>query len=75
MSLKYYKPVTQGQRHKITIDFKKDEIWRGSSLKTLSLKKKKTGGRNNKGQISTYHRGGGYKHLVRNVDLKRNLPF
>ena len=73
MSLKYYKPITPGQRHKITIDFKKDKVWRGSSLKNLLLKKKKTGGRNNKGQISSYHRGGGYKHLIRNVDLKRNL--
>jgi large subunit ribosomal protein L2 len=34
--------------------------------------KKKTGGRNNNGHITTRHVGGGHKQLYRLVDFKRN---
>jgi large subunit ribosomal protein L2 len=33
---------------------------------------KKSGGRNNKGRITAYHRGGGHKRMYRIVDFRRN---
>jgi large subunit ribosomal protein L2 len=72
MSLKYYKPTTPTRRHKISIDYTKDGIWRGSSLKSLTVGLKKTAGRNH-GLISSFHRGGGPKKLYRKVDFVRKI--
>jgi len=73
MTLKYYKPTTPSKRRLITLDFKKDNIWRGKPIKTLLEKKKNNAGRNNKGQISSYHKGGGHKKMYRIIDFKRSL--
>ncbi|HIA09042.1 MAG TPA: 50S ribosomal protein L2, partial [Chromatiaceae bacterium] len=40
--------------------------------RALLEKKTKTGGRNNKGRITTRHRGGGHKQHYRIIDFKRN---
>jgi large subunit ribosomal protein L2 len=72
MSLKYYKPTTPTRRHTIKIDYVKDNIWRGSSLKSLSSGMNKTGGRNH-GLISTFHRGGGHKKSYRKIDFVREI--
>jgi len=40
--------------------------------KSLTVKKKKTGGRNNQGKITTRHIGGGNRQLYRIIDFKRN---
>jgi len=40
--------------------------------KNLQIPKKKTGGRNNHGRITTFHIGGGHKQSIRQVDYKRN---
>jgi len=73
MSLKYYKPTTSTRRHTIKIDYLKDNIWRGSSLKSLSVGMNKSGGRNNSGSISTFHRGGGHKKSYRKIDFVREI--
>ncbi len=73
MTLKYYKPTTPTSRHTIKIDYLKDNIWRGSPLKSLSVGMNKTGGRNNSGSISTFHRGGGHKKSYRKVDFVREI--
>jgi len=61
MSLKYYKPITSTSRHTIKINYSKDNIWKGPSLKSLTYGIKSNGGRNNSGLISSFHRGGGHK--------------
>lgn len=70
MALKSFNPVTPSLRGLIQVD--KSELWRGKPHKALTTGLKKTGGRNNLGRITAFHRGGGHKKLYRVVDFKRN---
>lgn len=49
-----------------------DEITSVVPEKSLIEILKKTGGRNNKGRITAYQRGGGHKRFYRIIDFKRN---
>lgn len=69
MALKTYKPTTPSQRQLINID--RSELWAGKPFKGLTEGKKKTGGRNNHGHITSWNRGGGHKQRYRLVDFKR----
>jgi large subunit ribosomal protein L2 len=69
MALKNYKPTTPSQRQLINID--RSELWAGKPLKALTEGKKRSGGRNNNGRITSYNRGGGHKQRYRIVDFKR----
>ena len=73
MSLKKYKPVTPGSRGHVQINYKEKQLSKNRPLKILTEHFSKNGGRNNKGQISTYHRGGGHKRLYRHIDFKRSI--
>lgn len=75
MSLKYYKPITPGRRHLIGIDYKVENIWRKDPIKSLVKKCSRTGGRNNQGRTTIFHRGGGAKRLYRCIDFKRQSLF
>jgi large subunit ribosomal protein L2 len=70
MSLKTFKPVTPSLRGTVSID--RSELWKGKPVKTLTVGKSKTAGRNNQGRITSWHRGGGHKQKYRIVDFKRN---
>jgi large subunit ribosomal protein L2 len=70
MALKKYKPTTPGQRTLVLVD--RSDLWKGRPEKTLTKGKIKTGGRNNTGRITMWHRGGGHKQLYRVIDFKRN---
>ncbi len=69
MGLKKYSPVTPGLRQVVQTDRK--ELWKGKPVKPLTEGLKKTGGRNNKGRITTRHIGGGHARRYRLVDFKR----
>ena len=69
MSLKQYNPVTSSQRGLILID--RSELWKGAPVKSLTEGLRKTGGRNNRGRITTRHIGGGHKQRYRLIDFKR----
>lgn len=69
MALKTYKPTTPSQRQLVNID--RSDLWSGKPFKGLTEGKKKTGGRNNHGRITTWNRGGGHKQRYRLVDFKR----
>jgi large subunit ribosomal protein L2 len=69
MALKTYNPVTPSTRQLVQID--RSELWKGGPVKSLTEGIRKTGGRNNKGRITTRHIGGGHKKLYRRVDFKR----
>jgi large subunit ribosomal protein L2 len=47
------------------------EVTKSEPEKSLLEPVKKTGGRNNKGRITTRHRGGGHKRRYRVIDFKR----
>jgi large subunit ribosomal protein L2 len=70
MSLKSYKPVTPSLRELVQVDRK--TLWKGGPEKTLTKGFAKTGGRNNRGRITTRHIGGGARSKYREVDFKRN---
>jgi len=69
MALKTYNPVTPGLRQMVSVD--RSELHKGKPVKSLTEGLKKTGGRNNKGRITTRHIGGGHARRYRLVDFKR----
>ncbi|MFO7769620.1 MAG: 50S ribosomal protein L2 [bacterium] len=70
MGLKKYKPTTPGTRFKSVSDFQ--EITSDKPFKPLTKELRRKGGRNNRGRITTRHRGGGHKRRYRIVDFKRD---
>jgi large subunit ribosomal protein L2 len=70
MSLKKHRPMTPTLRHAVLPDFK--ELTRGKPLKSLTEPKKKTGGRDNRGHISSRWIGGGHKQRYRLIDFRRD---
>ncbi len=70
MAIKKYKPTSPGSRFKSGFDF--SEITETKPFKALLRPIKKTGGRNNSGRITVWHRGGGHKRAYRIIDFKRN---
>lgn len=69
MGMKKYKAITPGLRFRIDSNY--DEITKSSPEKSLLEPKKRSGGRNNMGRITAFHRGGGHKRHYRVVDFKR----
>ena len=70
MPVKKRKPVTPSQRFMSVLDF--SDLTKKSPEKRLSKGLKKSGGRNNIGRQTSYHRGGGHKRSYRIIDFKRD---
>jgi len=66
--LKVYNPITPGMRGRIIT--LRDDLWKGKPYKPLTFGKRSTGGRNNTGRITAWHRGGGHKRLLRTIEFK-----
>jgi len=71
MAIKKSKPYTPSRRFMTVIDYSK-YITKEEPEKKLTIRLKKTAGRNNLGRITARHRGGGNKILYRIVDFKRD---
>lgn len=71
MAITTYKPTTPGRRGMTSQNF--DEITAKRPVKSLTMVKNRTNGRNNQGRITTRHRGGGAKKFYRMIDFK--LPI
>ena len=69
MALKTFKPYTKSTRGTVIVD--KSNLWKGSSYKPLTKGQSITGGRNNRGRITSRHQGGGQKHKYRIIDFFR----
>src|ERR671929_1788280 len=69
MALKQYKPTSPARRGLILVD--RASLWKGKPVKALTEGKTKSGGRNNKGQVTSRGIGGGHKQRYRYVDFKR----
>ena len=69
--MKTYKPTTQSRRNTVTIDYRK-VLTTDEPLKSLTMGRKRSVGRNNMGRITTAHKGGGNKRLYRFVDFHYN---
>lgn len=70
MDLKIYKPYTPSTRNRSVIDF--SFLTKKEPEKSLTTSNHRAKGRNNKGRITTRHKGGGHKRLYRLIDFKRN---
>jgi len=69
MSLKTFKPYTKSTRGTVLVN--KEGLWKGKPLKSLTVGKHSTGGRNNLGRITSRHKGAGHKNKYRLVDFYR----
>ena len=72
MGIRKYKPTTPGRRGASVSDFAELTDRKKKPERRLTKPRKKTGGRNNQGKITTRHRGGGHKQRYRVIDFKRN---
>jgi large subunit ribosomal protein L2 len=65
-----YRPTSAGRRFQTGYDFK--DITKTTPERSLLAPLSKSGGRNNTGRITSYHRGGGHKRRYRMIDFKRD---
>lgn len=70
MALRSFRPITPALRFTTVSAF--DEITKSTPEKSLLVPKKRSGGRNNTGKITSRHIGGGHKQAYRIIDFKRN---
>jgi large subunit ribosomal protein L2 len=70
MSLQKLRPTSAGRR--FTVKVNTPNLHKGEPHEPLIEKQTKSGGRNNKGRITTRHRGGGHKRRYRVIDFRRN---
>jgi large subunit ribosomal protein L2 len=70
MAILKSKPTSPGRRFVVKV--LESELHKGAPHAPLVEKKTKNGGRNNKGRITTRHRGGGHRQRYRVVDFKRD---
>ena len=70
MAVRTFKPTTPGQRNKVISAF--DDITCKKPHKALLEPLKRTGGRNNTGQMTMRYIGGGHKKMYRIIDFLRD---
>src|SRR5258708_7019032 len=70
MPVKSFKPFTPSRRFATVLV--RDDITKDTPEKSLTEGKKRSGGRNNFGQLSSRFIGGGHKQSYRVIDFKRN---
>lgn len=70
MPIRIYKPTSPGRRSMSVSTF--EEITKKRPEKSLTERLQKHAGRNNRGRITTRHRGGGAKRNYRIIDFRRN---
>ena len=71
MAIKTFRPKTHSLRFKTVIDYKQ-ELTTDQPHKPLLEPKNRINGRNNYGQLTVRHRGGGNKKHYRIIDFKRD---
>jgi len=70
MALKTFNPTTPSQRQLVLVN--RAHLHKGKPVKELTEGKSRSGGRNNNGRITAFHRGGGHKRRYRIIDFKRS---
>jgi large subunit ribosomal protein L2 len=69
MGLKTFNPTSAGRRNLVLID--RSGLYKGKPVKALTEGLSSSGGRNNKGHITSRGMGGGHKRTYRVIDFKR----
>lgn len=70
MGIKTYQPYTETRRFQTGLTF--EELTTSKPYKPLLEPKSRISGRNNRGEIAIWHRGGGHKRQYRIIDFKRD---
>jgi large subunit ribosomal protein L2 len=70
MGIKTYRPYTETRRFQTGLTF--DEVTAATPHKPLVESKKRISGRNNRGRLTIWRRGGGHKRQYRVVDFRRD---
>ena len=70
MPIRKFKPTSPGTRFQTVQTF--DEITTDTPYRPLTEILKRSGGRNNHGELTSWWRGGGHKRLYRVIDFKRD---
>jgi large subunit ribosomal protein L2 len=70
VAIKVYKPTSPGRRGMSVATF--EEITKAKPEKSLITPLKQNAGRNNRGVVTTRHRGGGVKQMLRKLDFRRD---
>ncbi len=70
MGIRKFRPTTPGLRHAAISNF--EELTKSTPEKNLLVPMKKSGGRNNRGRVTSRHRGGGHKRMIRIIDFRRD---
>src|SRR6186713_1572045 len=70
MGIRQFRPMTPATRFRSISDF--SEVTKSEPEKSLLEPLKRTGGRNNKGHITSRYMSGGHKRQYRRIDFKRN---
>jgi len=70
MAIRKYKPTSAGRRFQSAHNF--DEITTDKPYRPLTEPLKKSGGRNNRGEVTIWWRGGGHKRAYRVIDFRRD---
>jgi large subunit ribosomal protein L2 len=71
MGIRHYKPTSAGRRQGSVSDFAELTDRKKKPEKSLLVPRKKSGGRNNQGIVTSRFRGGGHKKMYRLIDFKR----
>ena len=69
MAIKSFKPYSAGRRFMTVASF--DELTTDKPEKSLVVRLKQHGGRNQQGKLTVRHQGGGHKRRYRIIDFKR----
>ena len=70
MPIKKYRPYTPSRRHMTAVD--SSDLSKKEPERKLLVPRHSSGGRNSEGRVTSRHRGGGHKRMIRLVDFKRN---
>ena len=70
MPIRKYNPTSPGVRGKTSLTF--DDITTNEPYRPLTENLHRSGGRNNRGELTSWWRGGGHKRLYRLIDFKRD---
>jgi len=73
LAVKNYKPTSAGRRAMSVSNFS-ELSRRGPERSLVEGRVNKSGGRNGKGNVTSWHRGGGHKRRYRRIDFRRNKP-
>lgn len=70
MPIKTYRPITPSRRFMTTVS--REDITKETPEKSLTVGKRKTGGRTSTGRVAVRFIGGGHKQSYRKIDFKRD---